>query len=665
MVLSDELMPQLTHWIAAQDYEAAAQYCQACIEAEPDWRDAYWGLGLTLCLLNNPDEAQSIWCAALYEAPLGEQENWIQELVAMLDTGATICTQTQQFPQALVLRSQIVELAPAQSEHYRQLGLCWEDIGNEEQAYRCYQQAIALQPNLPDAYNNLALIHQQRGDIEGAIAYYQQSLAAEPNFFKALSNLGLLYQKQDQLSDAVAMLERAYLAKPDSPDVVFNLGYAHILSGNAQAAVHYFQLRSNLQPFKPQCHAALVFCMLYGRSASEIFAEATRWASQFAPSVALPLLSNSPDPDRRLRIGYVSPDVRQHSVAYFFEPILKHHHAKDFEVFVYADVKVPDAITDRLQALTPHWRLTYHASDTQLIQHIQSDQIDILVDLAGYSDGNRLPVFGTKPAPVQVSYLGYAATTGLTQIDYRLSDRWADPVSDSFAASIHTESLIRLPNSFLCYLPDFNAPDVSSLPALEKGYVTLASFNHRAKMTEQVMATWAEILHQLPSARLMLKNEALRDPKLQTACIEVFEALGIDRDRIQCVGWLPKVGDHLALYHQVDIGLDTFPYAGTTTTCEALWMGVPVVTIAGADHRSRVGVSLLSTVGLTDWITTSRKTYIDKVVEAAGEQTALAAIRQNLRSQMRASPLCNGEPFVYDLEQIYRQIWQTWCANRI
>ncbi len=663
-MLSQESYRVITRWIAEGDYGSAIQHCQTCIEANPGMRAAYGWLGLAICLSGSLEEAQSIWFSILCEASPGEADAWLQELVEILDGSAILCTQNTQFHPALILRQQIIALLPDQPEPHRQLGIAWEDVGNLEEASLSYHQAIALRPDLPDAYNNLALIAQQRGDVENAIAYFQKSLNADPNFFKALSNMGLLLQKMGQPFAAIAALERAHHANPESADVVFNLGFAFISAGNTQLGIHYFRQRLNLQPPNPQCHAALIFCMLYEHSAAEIYAESRQWAAQYAPPQANPKFRNPPDPNRRLRIGYVSPDFRQHSVAYFLEPILKHHNADNFEIFAYAEVSNSDRVTARFQALTPHWFNSDRRSDAQLIEQIQADQVDILIDLAGYSRGNRLPIFGHKPAPIQVSYLGYAATSGLTQMDYRLTDAWADPVSGSQAETIHTEALIRLPESFLCYQPASEAPEVSPLPAARLGYVTFGSFNHCAKITTQVISAWAEILRQVPTARLLLKNEALRDPKVQIDCIEKFVKAGIDRDRIQYVGYLPSLSDHLSLYQHIDIGLDTFPYAGTTTTCEAMWMGVPVVTVTGEDHRSRVGVSLLSNVGLAEWIAPTQEAYVDQAVQKAQDIPNLAKVRASLRSRMQAAPLCDADKFVQNLEEIYRQIWQNWCTYR-
>ncbi|MEM8829299.1 MAG: hypothetical protein AAGE96_08080, partial [Cyanobacteria bacterium P01_G01_bin.19] len=330
-------------------------------------------------------------------------------------------------------------------------------------------------------------------------------------------------------------------------------------------------------------------------------------------------------------------------------------------VFCYANNRQADGVTRRLQQLADGWREIHHLSDRSVAELIVQDEIDILVDLSGHTFGNRLGIFAYKPAPIQISYLGYPNTTGLTTIDYRLTDAYADP--PGITEHLYSEKLVRMPH-FMCYQPPSNTPEIKALPAIANGYITFGSFNNLAKITPQTLDCWIEILQQVPNSRLFLKARSLQDSATCDRLYQTFQDAGISRDRLQLLSWTASSQEHLNSYNRVDIALDTFPYHGTTTTCEAMWMGVPVVSLAGNTHVSRVGVSLLSSVGLTEFIATSTEDYCHKAVALAKDIPKLAQIRQNLRSQIESSPLTGGKAFVRFLESIYRQMWQQWCDRQ-
>jgi predicted O-linked N-acetylglucosamine transferase (SPINDLY family) len=327
---------------------------------------------------------------------------------------------------------------------------------------------------------------------------------------------------------------------------------------------------------------------------TDVLAEHRRWSEQHTASLANDRQphANSPDPNRRLRIGYLSPDFCRHSVAFFIESLLAAHDRSAFEILCYANVSQTDIITERLQGLADKWRDIVHLSDQQVAELVRADAVDILVDLVGHTVNNRLLVFARKPAPVQISYLGYPNTTGLSTIDYRLTDAWADPPGR--ADRFHTETLVRLQGGFLCYQPWPGTPEVSPLPALTSGHITFASFNNATKVNPEVIALWSKILRLLPNARLIMKALQLGDIGTRQRFAQLFEQNGVSMERVELLGWASSTAEHLELYNRVDIGLDPFPYNGTTTTCEALWMGVPVIVLAGNTHAARVGVSLLS-----------------------------------------------------------------------
>jgi len=347
----------------------------------------------------------------------------------------------------------------------------------------------------------------------------------------------------------------------------------------------------------------------------------------------------------------VSPDFTHHAVAYFIEPILAAHDRTRVEVFCYANVRVPDATTARLRTLADHWRDIAQLDDDAAAACIRQDEIDLLVDLAGHTAHHRLQVFARRPAPVQATWIGYPNTTGLDAIDYRLTDEICDPPGQT--ETWHSEKLVRLPSTFSCYQPDAAAPELNALPAVASGRITFGCFNNFAKITPEVIALWGQLIRQLPDAQLLLKSRGLEDPTTAARIRAAFANAGIGGARLALNGKELSVHDHLQLYHGVDIGLDPFPYNGTTTTCEALWMGVPVITLAGNVHAARVGASLMAHVGLPDLVAATPDDYVAKAAALARDLPRLGTIRQTLRETMRRGPLCDAAKFTRQLEAAY------------
>jgi predicted O-linked N-acetylglucosamine transferase (SPINDLY family) len=348
-------------------------------------------------------------------------------------------------------------------------------------------------------------------------------------------------------------------------------------------------------------------------------------------------------------------------VAYFVEPLLKGHDRQAVEVFCYAEVKRPDTVTGDLQRLADHWLVTVGLSDEELAERIRTAGIDILIDLAGHTGNNRLRVFARKPAPVQVTWLGYPNTTGLEAIDYRLVDEVTDPVGEADAWA--SEALVRLEGGFLCFGALKDTPEPTVSPCLKTGTVTFGSFNNPAKVSAATFDAWAMLLSRLPQARLLVKGRPFADAVARTLFLARLDERGVAAERVELVAWLPDAAAHLALYHQVDIALDPFPYNGTTTTCEALWMGVPVVTLRGDRHAGRVGASLLSQIGQPDFIANSAHDYVEIGIALAGNPRRLDELRRSLRPRIASSPLCYGPIFARKMEAAFRMIWQRWCTK--
>jgi predicted O-linked N-acetylglucosamine transferase (SPINDLY family) len=397
--------------------------------------------------------------------------------------------------------------------------------------------------------------------------------------------------------------------------------------------------------------------------AGAIYREHLLFSKQYEAPLAGSIIphSNECSLTRRLKIGYVSADFKKHSVAYFIEPVLARHRKEQVSVHCYADVGQGDEVTERLRGYADHWHSIVGMTDEQVAALIRSDGIDILIDLAGHTAQNRMLIFARKPAPVQVSWIGYPATTGLSAMDYKIVDGYTDPPGKT--EQYYTEKLIRMPGSFLCYQPDKDSPAIETLPALTKGYITFGSFNNFAKVTPQVMDLWGDILKSVPGSRLVMKARSLADRPTRESVMERFIAKGVGGERVELLGWEPTTQSHLNTYNRIDIALDSFPYNGTTTTCEALWMGVPVVTLSGETHASCVGVSLLTNAGLPELIARTPEEYIALAVELANDVQRVESYRRELREKMTRSALCDAEGFTAQLEMHYRQIWETWCRS--
>jgi len=603
----------------------------------------------------------------------------------------------QRYGEAETACREALRLNSGLAEPWCNLGAILLNEGRVEEARACCEEAMRRNPNSPEALNNLGNALRAQNQLEEARAYFERALAAAPDHFEAWLNLSSALRDLDRLEDSMAACREALRRRPDSARAHNNLGNALRGQGRLGEAEQCFREAIRLQPSLAEPYAnwggvlkdqgrleeALAACRqameLDPKSASPssnfffylhygdlcppetVYEEHRLWGlRQRELAAAARPHTNDRNPDRRLRVGYVSPDFRNHSVAFFVEPALAAHNRRAVEVYCYSNVARPDAVTQRIRAAADHWRDIRGMKDTAAADLIRADGIDILVDLAGHTAGTRLMALARKPAPVQATWCGYPATTGLEAIDYRVTDGLCDPPGG--ADGLHTEKLVRLPAPFTCYRPPDDAPEVGPLPARETGAVTFGSFNFLAKVTPRMIAAWSALLTEVPGSKLALKSAPLVDEATRRLVWQRFQALGIPPERVLLLG---PVGprEHLASYHRIDIALDTFPYHGTTTTCEALWMGVPVVTLAGATHASRVGVSLLESVGLGDWTADSIEDYVERAARAARDLDGLAALRAGLRAQMAASPLMDAARFARNLEDAYRRMWRRWCER--
>jgi predicted O-linked N-acetylglucosamine transferase (SPINDLY family) len=568
---------------------------------------------------------------------------------------------------AVVHFERALALDPDNAQVHNNLGNAYRAQERTDQAIPHYERALALKPDDALVHNNLGLALAAQGRNDQSMVHHVRALALDPDYAEAHYNLGSVLALEGKTDQALAHYERALALDPDYAEVHNNLGNVLMLQGRIDQGVTQYERALALKPDFAVAHNGLLFAHNYlsDKVPAAVLAAhldfARRWEAPLARFIQPH--PNDRSPERRLRIGYVSGDFRQHSVGYFIEPVLAQHDHQRFEIFCYSNDLKEDEVTARLQSHADHWRRLVGLSDEAVAQQIRADQIDILLDLSGHTRGNRLLAFARQPAPVQVTWLGYPATTGLSAMDYRITDGFADPIG--MTEHLHSEKLVRLPECFSCYRPPSGAPEVSGLPARAKGYVTFGSFNNLAKTTPEVMAVWAKILQAVPGSRLTLKNTGLGGGSVQQRVRETFRGLGVAPERLELLGNDPSPRTHLERYWSIDIGLDPFPYNGATTTCEALWMGVPVVALAGKAHAGRVGVSQLSNLGLTELVGNTTEEYIAVALRLARDLERLSQLRAGLRARLAASPLTDAPRFTRNLEQAYRGMWQEWCLKGV
>ncbi|MBV8211035.1 MAG: tetratricopeptide repeat protein [Burkholderiaceae bacterium] len=544
-----------------------------------------------------------------------------------------------------------------------------QDQGRFEEALACFRQALKLKPDFVELNLNIGLSHQKLGRSEEAIASYRLALAQPRVALQAYNNLGMALREAGRLEEAISNFRLAVALDPSCIEAMHGLGAALLAQGRVAEAISTLRRALALDPSQASVHSALLLALLYSDTEAprRVRSEHHRFADRFETPLTSTIVAhaNVRDPERRLRVGYVSADFRSHSVAFFTEPVLAHHDRSQFEITCYYNSACEDAVTMRLRAMADRWLPCSTYSDEQLAQRIRADRIDVLVDLSGHTSGNRLLVFARKPAPLQLGWIGYPSTTGLRGIDWRLTDDRVSPPrerseSDSDA---DMEPLHRLPDVFSCYRPSPNTPDVQPAPALAAGHVTLGSFNNVAKISDGVVRVWAALLQTSPSLHLLLKDRSFADTPARDWMGRRFAAHGVGTDRLTMLARAEAEAEHLRLYGRIDIALDTFPYCGTTTTCEALWMGVPVVTLAGDTFAGRVGVTLLETIGHPEWVARNEGDYIQSVLRVASDVAALNGLRMGLRDSVRGSRLCQEANFTRALESAYRAMWRRWCAG--
>jgi protein O-GlcNAc transferase len=562
--------------------------------------------------------------------------------------------------EALACFQEALRLWPDYAEACTNAGVALVALGKAEQALEYFHKAVLLKPDDPAGYNNLGTTLLMLERLDEAEAYFDQALRLRPDYLKARGGRSIIFIARRQVDEAIASFREVIRLEPNWGDAHENLATALTLAGRIEESIASYQQAMRLQPEHARAHSGLLLTLqcLPQLNASHLLAEHQLWARRHAGIAAEAPPVSDRHPDRRLRIGYVTGDLRDHPIAPFIEPILAAHDRQAVEVYCYADVPAPDQSTERLRRHADVWRSLFGMSDAATAHLVRADRIDILVDLAGHSSHPRLRAFAHRPAPVQATYLGYPGTTGLSAIDYRITDSVTDPPGEP---EVHSERLIRLPGCFCCYSPPESAPPVNPSPALATGRVTFGSLHSLAKLNDQVLNLWCELLRAVPSARLLLARDTLSGQTKETLARRFLDR-GIAPERLEMRRVWGAPGNHQRHYADIDISLDTFPLSAHTTACESLWMGAPIVTLYGDRHASRMTASILTAVDLAELVARTPTEYVEQAVRLAAEPETLSTLRAGLRDHVRRSPLCDGPTFTRALEQLYRQMWKDCCA---
>ena len=602
--------------------EAAVEFIQKAVTIKPDFADAHFNLG-------------------------------------------NIFSDLGKFDKAIESYQNVIAATPKDAEAFYSLGNAQRDFGKLDRAVDSYQSAISINPQNAEVHYNLGNALVELGMLDEAVVSYQNAINRKPDFVTPYHNIGKTFQKMGRLDEAVASYRKAINREPNYAEPHHDLGDVLKVQGHISEAISSYHSALAIKPNLTSAHSDLLLTQNYNPdfSASDKLEEARRYDAMLGSKMtAISGHPNVRDPKRRLKIGFVSGDFRRHSVSHFLLNILPRINADDFELFAYYSHNIEDEITVQLRKSFSVWREVMGNSIDKVTKFIVEDEIDILIDLSGHSANTYLPLFSKKPAPVQVTWLGYSGTTGVGAIDYILCDRWVIPTDEE---EFYTEEPWRLPDGYLCFSPPEIDIPVDAPASENNSYITFGSFNNLSKMSAPTVACWAELLHRVPESRLFLKTNQLEDETVKKNVWELFTEQGIEQERIILSGTVASSKDHLSLYNKIDIALDPFPYCGTTTTAEALCLGVPVVTMRGQGFVTRVGESILKNIGREEWIAENQTSYVETAMKLAATPEELSATRRKLREDILTSPLCDAPRFARNFENALRGMWTKWCLSHI
>jgi len=674
-------LAQALHALARWD-EAACAYRRA-LRTDPDCADTEFALGVVLqrsgqlsqaaeayrrALALRPGDAASLGNLGAVLRELGQVDQAVEVLRTALgieplaaahaiNLAIALC-QRREFGAAESLLRATLASEPNHPEAAFNLANALRGLGRPHEAIFQYQHAVALRPDYADALNNLGNVHKELGDFSAAMTAFEAALRARPDYVVAWNNAGCLLRTLGRTDAAEDMLRRGLAIDPRHAALHDNLGNVLKDAGELDEAIDCFRKALDIDPTNAATHSNLVYALSFqSPEAQPILDECARWNARFAEPLR-PRATRRPQhasANRRLKVGYVSPDFRDHCQSLFTVPLFAHHDRTAVEIFCYSSVERPDDYTRRIASYAAVWRDARRLDDAALCEVIREDGVDILVDLSMHMANARPLVFARKPAPVQIAWLAYPGTTGLSAMDYRLSDPRLDPQGFDHH---YSERTLRLPDSFWCYDPLTDRPEVNALPAIERGYLTLGCLNNPCKLTDDSMRLWGGVMRALPDARLLLMAPAGRHRR---RLLQRLEAQHIAAQRVSFVEFRPRA-QYLRAYHDIDFGLDTFPYNGHTTSLDALWMGVPIVTRVGRTCVGRGGLSQLYQLDLLDLAAESDAAFIANAVALAGDMRRLAALRGQLRSRLERSALMDAARFAANIEDAYRRAWSAYCG---
>jgi len=640
---------------AGGDFERAAACYRRTVEVNRTSFAAYCNLGAALRELRRPEEAEKAFLEAVHLKP---------DFVEGHNNLGLVFLEQEKVDQAILAFRQVLRLEHNHPEVHCNLGSALHKKGLLAEARICLDRALRERPEYPEAHVNLGNLLAELREFDDAKEHYVAALKVRPDYADAYYNLGNLMRESNHLDEAITCFQHALRLDPHYIAAYTNSGETYQVMGEIDKAEEYHRAALAADPACDLAYSNLLACMNYSArySPSEIYREHLRWGAHLGLSRTPRMhYSNKPDPDRRIRVGYVSADLGIHPVSSFLAPLLAHHDHSVIEVFLYWQGKRADARTDFFKSTADTWRATASASDSELATTILADRIDVLVDCAGHTAGNRLGVFARKPAPVQATYLGYPNTTGLRMIDARLTDAVCDPEGEPVC---HSEDLVRVPGGFFAWEPASAAPAVSVLPSVSRGHITFGSLHTLARLNSSVIDLWSSVLRAVPGSRLRIFRTTLT-PEAIERLLRLFAVHGSEIvERVDFIREIPAARTYLSAYDDIDIALDTHPWSGHTTACEALWMGVPTITLLGNRHAGRMVADALTLAGLPEYIAESPEQFVAIASRTAADRGALDALRSGMRDRLRRSALLDGVRVARAMEETYRALWRNWCATK-
>jgi protein O-GlcNAc transferase len=634
--------------VATKQFEPAVAALRLGLAARPELAQAHLILSQALRQLKRFDEA----IAAAEKLPPHSAAALNTMGLALLGKGRTDLA-AEHFRRAAAIE-------PASFESQTNLALACKIVGRFEESVSAYQAAIKLRPGVAAIYNDLGEVFRMMDRPAEAEVAWKKALAIDPKLAEAYSNVGVAASTRGEFDRGIECYRRALECRENYAEAWLNLGNSYKDTGRINRAIGCFDRAIALEPENSAFDGLRLFALHYHPDwdAAALLRAHREWNQRHAAPLAGTIKPhrNSRSIDRRIRVGYISPDFREHVVGFSILPLLVHHNRAQFEIFCYSNVLTPDAITAAIRRQADHWSNITGIGDSLVAEEIRADEIDILVDLSVHSDLNRLLVFAQQPAPIQVSYLGYCSTTGMDAMDYRLSDLYIDPPDRDVSG--YSEQTIRLGGTYWCYQQHDVVPEVGPLPAIDAGSITFGCLNHFAKISLAAQEIWARLLQAVPTARLLVH---VSEGECREEFQRRFEQFGISRTRLELVprqSWT----EYISNYNRIDIALDPFPYGGGITTLDGMYMGVPVISLRGRTAVGRGGCSILSHTGLSELIAQTPEQYVQIATDLAADFPRLQKIRAGLRDRMRQSPLMDAPRYARDIEAAFKEMWQQWLT---